>query len=81
MPESDATTTPPAAEAPAMLTYAEAAQRTALPIGTLYALVSRKEIPHVRFGKRLVRFPVAELDAWIREAFVPSTPKVRTPAD
>jgi excisionase family DNA binding protein len=39
-----------------LLTYAQAARFLNVRLGTLYALVSRKEIPHVRLGKRLVRF-------------------------
>jgi excisionase family DNA binding protein len=54
-----------------MLTYIEAAEFTGIAVTTLYTMVCRKQIPHVRLGKRLVRFPRAELDAWMRERFVP----------
>ena len=47
------------------LSYTEVANNYALPLGTLYAFVARGEIPHVRLGKRLVRFEVAALEAWI----------------
>ena len=48
-----------------MLTYTEVVKRTGLKIGTLYALVSQKRIPHVRLSSRLVRFPADDIDAWL----------------
>ena len=48
------------------LSYKEAALFLALPIGTLYSLVSQKRIPHKRFGNRLVRFSKKELNDWIQ---------------
>ena len=53
-----------------MLTYDEAAAVLAVPKGTLYAMVSRRLIPHVRMGPRLVRFPRAELEEWARDRVV-----------
>jgi excisionase family DNA binding protein len=50
-----------------LLTYAQAARFLNLRLGTLYALVSRKEIPHVRLGKRLVRFSRDALTAMITD--------------
>lgn len=47
------------------LSYAQAAQYLALPIGTLRAMVHRKTIPHVRIGPRTVTFELADLDQWI----------------
>ncbi|MBI5493955.1 MAG: excisionase family DNA-binding protein [Deltaproteobacteria bacterium] len=47
------------------MTYKEAAQYIAVPLGTLYSLVCRKRIPHVRLGKRFVRFKREHLDKWI----------------
>jgi excisionase family DNA binding protein len=35
--------------------------------GTLYALVSQGRIPHIRLGKRIVRFSAKALDAWLAE--------------
>lgn len=49
----------------ALITYDEAAKRLGLALGTLYALVHAGRIPHVRLGKRLVRFRPAELERWL----------------
>jgi excisionase family DNA binding protein len=48
-----------------MLTYIETARLLGLPVGTVYALVHQRRIPHVRLGPRLVRFRKEELDEWI----------------
>lgn len=50
-----------------LLTYSEAARMLNLKIGTLYALVAQSRVPHVRLGRRLVRFSRAELDEWLRQ--------------
>jgi excisionase family DNA binding protein len=49
-----------------LLTYDQAAKLVNLKLGTLYALVSQKRVPHVRLGRRLVRFSRSELNAWLR---------------
>lgn len=49
----------------ALLTYAEAAARLGIPRATLYVLVSQRRIPHVRYGRRFVRFDAAQLAAWV----------------
>jgi excisionase family DNA binding protein len=49
-----------------LLTYEEAAKALNLKLGTLYALVAQSRVPHVRLGRRLVRFSRAELDEWLR---------------
>ncbi len=48
-----------------LLTYDQAAAILNVAVGTLYAKVSRKQIPHRRLSGRLVRFDEAELKAWI----------------
>jgi len=48
-----------------LLNYEQAAKRLGLKIGTLYALVSTKKIPHIRLSKRIVRFDATALDAWL----------------
>jgi excisionase family DNA binding protein len=48
-----------------MLTYIETARLLGLPVGTVYALVHQRRIPHVRLGPRLVRFDREELDQWL----------------
>lgn len=51
---------------PKMLTYKDAADLLGLQLGTLYAMVSRRQVPHVRLGRRLVRFDAVSLDEWVR---------------
>jgi excisionase family DNA binding protein len=51
----------------ALLTYDQASKRLNLRVGTLYALVSQGRIPHIRLGKRIVRFSAEALDAWLAE--------------
>jgi excisionase family DNA binding protein len=57
------------------LTYRQLAQRLNAKLGTLYALVSEKRIPHVRLGKRFVRFSRAAIDAWVAEQVVAPRPE------
>lgn len=52
------------------LTYDELSAVLGIPKATLYSMVCRAEIPHVRLGRRQVRFPVAEIEAWLRDRFV-----------
>ena len=47
--------------------YKQASDKTGIPVGTLYALVSTKRIPHVRLGKRHVLFNSDEVMNWIEE--------------
>jgi len=55
-----------------LLTYDQAAKLVNLKLGTLYALVSQKRVPHVRLGRRLVRFSRSELTAWLQRHAVRS---------
>nr|BFD65317.1 hypothetical protein HAGR004_03390 [Bdellovibrio sp. HAGR004] len=48
------------------ITYLQVQQMTGLPLGTLYSLVSRKQIPHMRMGTRLVRFNPTEVKKWMK---------------
>ena len=48
-----------------LMTYEEMAQRLGIAQGTLYSWVSRKRIPHVRFGPRCVRFDPKEVEEWV----------------
>jgi excisionase family DNA binding protein len=48
-----------------LLTYAEVAERIGVPIGTVYSMVCRRQIPHVRLGPRTVRFSPEAVEAWI----------------
>lgn len=45
--------------------YQGAVKITGLSVATLYSMVSRRQIPHIRLGKRLVVFSVAELQDWM----------------
>lgn len=53
--------------------YKETHDLTGIATGTLYSLVSRKEIPHIRLGKRHVLFPVQELLEWCEKHKVKGT--------
>ena len=57
---------------PDMLDYPQTATLLGVKLGTLYSLVSRREIPHHRLGRRLVRFERAEIESWIRARAVPA---------
>lgn len=48
-----------------VLTYEQAARHLNMPLGTLRALVHRKQISHIRYGPRSVRFRREVLDAWL----------------
>jgi excisionase family DNA binding protein len=48
-----------------MVGYSEAATCLGVPVGTIYAWVARRQIPHHRLGPRLVRFDRDELEAWL----------------
>jgi excisionase family DNA binding protein len=54
----------------ALLTYEELRRLLHLPLGTLYALVHDQRIPHLRLGKRLVRFRVSDVERWLAERAV-----------
>ena len=48
-----------------LLTYAQAARFLNVPIGTLYAWVHQRRIPHHRLGPRTIRFTEADLVAFV----------------
>lgn len=48
-----------------LATYKEAAKFLAMPVGSLYALVHEERVPHIRLGKRVVRFDLDELEEWV----------------
>lgn len=50
-----------------LLTYKAASELLEVPIGTLYAWVHEKKIPHIRLGPRTVRFDLEELQTWLAE--------------
>lgn len=53
-----------------LLSYTQVATRYGLKVGTLYALVHQRRIPHVRLGRRFVRFREAEIEGWITQNVV-----------
>lgn len=57
-----------------LLTYAEVEHEYRIKLGTLYSMVQKRQIPHIRIGPRLVRFQRAELERWLAERAV--QPKV-----
>ena len=50
--------------------YAELHSRTGIKPSTAASLVFRKQIPHIRLGKRLVRFSRDAIERWIAERTV-----------
>lgn len=54
------------------LNYKQMADFLGVPLGTLYAMVNRKQIPHIRLGKRLVRFSKSEIEEWIKTRAIPA---------
>ena len=55
------------------LTYKQVRDLTGIPLSTLYSMVCRRQLPHLRFGPRLVRFDEAEIKEWIERNRVPAT--------
>ena len=47
------------------LNYPEASEFLNIPRGTLYSMVSRNEIPHIRLSGRSVRFSKEKLNKWL----------------
>jgi excisionase family DNA binding protein len=57
-----------------LMTYEDTSKLLNVKVGTLYALVSQRRIPHVRLGRRLVRFDRAEIEAWLQQRAVAPAP-------
>lgn len=53
-----------------VLTYKQTSEVLGLPLGTLYSMVSKGQIPHFRMGGRLVRFSREEIENWLREKHI-----------
>lgn len=45
--------------------YAALSAELGMPVGTLYAMVSEKKIPHFRIGPRHVIFDRTEIKKWL----------------
>ena len=54
-----------------LLTYAQLSEWLGVPIGTLYGMVHRQRIPHVRLSARQVRFSRSRITQWLSEHAVP----------
>lgn len=50
-----------------LLTIAEVSQLTRIPTSTLYQLVWKKRIPVVRLSRKMLRFRVLDIKAWIEQ--------------
>lgn len=55
-----------------LLTYQQVADRLGIRVPTLYVMVHRLRIPHIRLSGRMVRFDPAEVDQWLDERRVQS---------
>ena len=53
------------------MTYQDASLYLGVAVPTLQSWVCRKQVPHIRLGKRMVRFQKEALDTWLRERSVP----------
>jgi excisionase family DNA binding protein len=54
--------------------YKEAAVFLGVPIGTLCAWVNQKRVPHIRLGRRAVRFDLERLRSWIASKRISVSP-------
>lgn len=54
-----------------LLTYRELAERLQMKRSSLYSLVCRGKIPHIRLSRRSVRFDADEIAAWLEARRVP----------
>jgi len=57
------------------LTYSQVEDRYGLSQIFLRTRVHRREIPHIRLSRRMVRFDKKELEAWLRDCSVKPEPK------
>lgn len=55
-----------------ILDYATAAVLLGVPIGTLYSWVHHRRVPHIRLGRRAVRFSRSGLADWLSRHSVPA---------
>lgn len=55
-----------------LMNYQDTAAMLGVKLGTLYAWVHEKKIPHVRLGGRLVRFDRGEIEEWLDDRRIPA---------
>lgn len=60
-----------------LLTYAEAELELNIARPTLYTMVHRRVIPHIRLARRMVRFRRGDLRQWLQEHHVPAAAQRR----
>jgi excisionase family DNA binding protein len=51
---------------PRLLTYEDLARLTGLSKGSLYSMVAKGQLPHVRLGRRFVRFTEIQIQNWLQ---------------
>ena len=51
------------------LTYKQLHDLTGIPLGTLYCLVHKRILPHVRLGPRTVRFKTLDVNHWLETGY------------
>jgi excisionase family DNA binding protein len=49
------------------LTPQELAKYMNVPLGTIFSKTSRGELPVTRLGRRIPRYRVADIEAWLKE--------------
>jgi excisionase family DNA binding protein len=64
-----------------LMTYEQLCQRYGFKRGTVYSLVHEGRIPHIRLGRRFVRFEVEAIDNWIRSQSVSTVSNGQESAD
>ena len=64
-----------------LMTYEQLCQRYGFKRGTVYSLVHEGRIPHIRLGRRFVRFDAKAIDAWIQSRSIETTPNARESTD
>ena len=60
-----------------LMTYGQVSKMLGIPRGTLYAWVFERRVPHVRLGKRMVRFSRQEICDWVVQKRVEPETDVR----
>ncbi|MBN8609631.1 MAG: helix-turn-helix domain-containing protein [Deltaproteobacteria bacterium] len=48
-----------------LVNAAAIAEMIGVPLGTIHQLVHKRRIPHIRLGRRFVRFSRADVRAWL----------------
>jgi len=54
------------------MTYQEMADKLGMPLPSLYTMVHRRRIPHLRLSGRMVRFNPTEVEQWLDAHAIPA---------